>query len=114
MFATLLVGLDGSPGASSALDAAIALGRHFRSTIHLAAVVDVRVLEAPLIESAGSGWPSALSGASAASHDLGEVLSSRADRLLVDGAARVRAAGLEVHTARAVGLAEDELLELAE
>lgn len=114
MFASLLVGLDGSAGASAALDAAIALGKRFTSTIVVAAVVDVRVLEAPLLEGAGSGWPEALAGTPAASLELGEVMKARADRLLSEGAARVRAQGLPVQTARAMGLVEEELLALAE
>ena len=114
MFASLLVGLDGSPDARAALDAAIALGRRFASTIVVAAVVDVRVLEAPLLEGAGTGWPEALMGTPAASLELGAVLHERADRLIAEGAERVRAAGLAVQTARAMGLVEEELLALAE
>ncbi len=47
MFSRLLVGLDGSPGAEAALTAAIELARRFKSTIVLAAITDVRLLEAP-------------------------------------------------------------------
>ena len=114
MFASLLVGVDGSKGASHALDTAIALGRHFKSTIVVAAVIDVRVLEAPLIESAGSGWPPAIVGSPTASHDLGDVMSARADKLLAEGAARVRAEGLTVVTSRAVGMVDEELVAMSD
>ncbi len=114
MFASLLVGVDGSKGASHALDTAIALGRHFKSTIVVAAVVDLRVLEAPLIESAGSGWPPAIAGTPTASLDLGEIMTSRADKLLSDAAARVRGEGLTVVTSRAVGMVDDELLAMSD
>ena len=49
MFSRLLVGLDGSAGTDAALDAAIELGRQFRSTVVLAAVADIGLLEAPLL-----------------------------------------------------------------
>jgi nucleotide-binding universal stress UspA family protein len=122
MFASLLVGLDGSPGADAALATAIALGRRFHSTIVLAAVVDVRVLEAPLLSGTGAvgaggapaSWPDAVASTSASTHGLGEVMSERADRLLAAGAGRVRAAGLVAQTARPLGTVDDELLELAE
>lgn len=39
MFDELLVGLDGSPGSRFALEAAIALGRSFRSRLHLVHVI---------------------------------------------------------------------------
>jgi len=114
MFASLLVGLDGSQGADAALDAAIALGARFRSTIVLAAVVDLRVMEAPLARGAAVAWPEAVASTPSATLELGGVMRTRADKLLSAGAARVKAAGLEVLTSRQTGMVEDELLELAE
>ena len=114
MFASLLVGLDGSPGADAALDAAIALGRRFHSAIQLAAVVDLRVMEAPLVKGAAAAWPEALASMPSATLELGGVMRTRADRLLAAGAARVRAAGLAAQTSRQTGLVDEELLKLAE
>lgn len=114
MFASLLVGLDGSRGADAALDAAIALGRRFDSTIMLGAVVDLRVMEAPLARGAAAAWTQAMAGVPAATLELGELMKGRADKLLAAGAERVTAAGLSAATARENGMVEEELLKLAE
>ena len=113
MFDRLLVGLDGSPGAEAALDAALTLARPERATIVLAAVTDIRLLEAPLLESAGPLWTEGVPVAPVAS-DLRAALDERARTFLADGAERVTAAGLTVETVRAVGLVDEELLRLAE
>lgn len=113
MFTRLLVGLDGSAGAEAALTAAIGLARRFGSTLVLATVTDVRLLEAPVLDAADPLWTGALPAAPVAAQ-LGEVLSERADRLLGAGAERAKAEGLAVETARAVGLVEEELLRLSE
>ena len=113
MFTRLLVGLDGSPGAEAALDAALTLASPAKATIVLAAVTDIRLLEAPLIETAGPLWTEGVPVAPVAS-DLRAVLDERARTFLADGAARVTAAGLAVETVRAVGLVDEELLRLAE
>ncbi len=113
MFDRLLVGLDGSPGAEAALDAALTLARPQRATIVLAAVTDIRLLEAPLLESAGPLWTEGVPVAPVAS-DLRAALDDRARTFLADGAERVTAAGLAVETVHAVGLVDEELLRLAE
>ncbi len=112
MFTRLLVGLDGSAGAASALTVALDLARRFHSTIMLAAIVDVRVLETPLYESTAPLWTEGLP-LSPVSEDLGRALNERAERLLEEGAARVREAGLAVETVSAVGMVDEELLRLA-
>jgi nucleotide-binding universal stress UspA family protein len=113
MFTRLLVGLDGSAGADAAIEAAIALGRHSAATIVLAAVTDIRLLEAPLFDAAGPLWTEGLSVAPVAA-DLREALDARAKRFLADGVGRVATAGLTAETVRAVGVVDEELLRLAE
>jgi nucleotide-binding universal stress UspA family protein len=113
VFQRLLVGLDGSAGADAALEAAIRLGRRAGGTIVLAAVTDIRVLEAPLFEAAGPLWMEGMPVAPIAP-DLREALDARAKQVLEEGAERVAKAGLAVDTVRAVGIVDDELLRLAE
>lgn len=113
MFTRLLVGLDGSAGADAALDAALTLGRPSRATIVLAAVTDIRLLEGPLLETAGPLWAEGVPVAPVAS-DLRLSLEERARAFLAAGTARVTAAGLTAETVRAVGLVDEELLRLAE
>jgi nucleotide-binding universal stress UspA family protein len=112
MFARLLVGLDGSPGADAALKAAVALGRRFSSTIVLAAITDVRLLEPPGIEAVEPLWTGGAIPAVAA--ELATALEEAARRRLEDGAAQVQAAGLRVETALSVGFVEEELLTLSD
>jgi nucleotide-binding universal stress UspA family protein len=113
VFTRLLVGLDGSAGAEAALEAALALGRASQATIILAAVTDIRLLEAPLMETAGPLWAEGVPVAPVAS-DLRFSLEERARTFLAAGSARVAAAGLEAETVRAVGIVDEELLRLAE
>jgi nucleotide-binding universal stress UspA family protein len=113
VFTRLVVGLDGSAGAEAALTAALAIGRRDRATIVLAAVTDIRLLEAPLFEAAGPLWTEGVPVAPVAA-DLREAFDARAKRNLSAGAERVTAAGLPVETEHAVGLVDEELLRLAE
>ncbi len=112
MFTRLLVGLDGSPGADAALEAAVGLARRFKGTLVLATVIDIRLLEAPLYETAGPLWTEGVSAGPAAL-DLREALDARAAAILENAAAVAAAAGLVAETARAVGLIEEELTRLA-
>ena len=112
MFSRLLVGLDGSPGAEAALTAAITLARRFRSTIVLATITDVRVLEAPRLGGAAPTWVEGMPGV-APDAALAAVMDERSRRLADAAAARVRAAGLGAELAHAVGFVEQELLRLA-
>ncbi len=113
MFTRLLVGLDGSPGADAALDTAIGLARRFKATIVLAAITDIRLLEAPLYEAAGPLWTEGIPAAPVAV-DLRQALEERAVQVLAGAAARVAAAGLRAEQLRAVGLADEELIRLTE
>lgn len=113
MFTRLVVGLDGSAGADAALNAAVALGQRERATIVLAAVTDIRLLEAPLFEAAGPLWTEGVPVAPVAA-DLREALDERARRYLTEGAAKVAAAGLSAETEHAVGIVDEELLRLTE
>jgi nucleotide-binding universal stress UspA family protein len=113
MFARLLVGLDGSTGADSALAAAIGLARRFKTTIVLAAITDIRLLERPLLETTGPLW---LEGAPAApiTVELREALEERVSRILAAAVARVAEAGLASEIVTATGLVDEELLRLAD
>ncbi len=113
MFTRLLVGLDGSAGADAALEAALCLGRRFKTTIVLAAITDIRLLEAPLYETTGPLWTEGLPAAPIAA-ELREALDERAARILERAGARVAEAGLAAEPVRAVGLADEELLRLAD
>jgi nucleotide-binding universal stress UspA family protein len=113
MFTRLLVGLDGSPGADAALDAALGLARRFKTTIVLAAITDIRLLEAPLFEAASPLWAEGVPAAPVAV-ELREALDARAARILDTATARVSAAGLQVQAVRAIGLVDEELVRLAE
>jgi nucleotide-binding universal stress UspA family protein len=113
MFARLLVGLDGSAGADAALDSAMGLAQRFKTTIVLAAITDIRLLEAPLFETAAPIWTEgAASGPIAV--ELRQALEERSTRILEAAAAKVTSAGLASETVRATGLVEDELIRLSE
>ena len=113
MFTRLLVGLDGSPGADAALEAAIGLARRFKTTIVLAAITDIRLLEAPLFETTGPLWTEGLPAAPIAV-ELRQALDERAAKLLATATARVADAGLPSEPVRAVGLVDEELIRLAD
>jgi nucleotide-binding universal stress UspA family protein len=113
MFTRLLVGVDGSAGSEAALTAAIGLARRFRGSIVLAAITDVRVLEAPLLETTADFWTGALPAAPI-SAQLGGVMHERAGQLLEEARSRVQEAGLQAETVRAVGRVDEELIELAD
>jgi len=113
MFARVLVGLDGSTGADSALDAAIVLARRFKTTIVLAAITDIRLLEGTLFQTTGPLWAEGAPAAPVAV-ELREALEERVGRILEAAVARVAEAGLASETVSATGLVEDELLRLAD
>ncbi|HTT69169.1 MAG TPA: universal stress protein [Gemmatimonadales bacterium] len=112
MFARLVVGLDGSAGSDAALETALSVARRFKTTIVLAVVTDIRLLEAPLFETAGSVWAEGMPAGPAAA-ELREALEERATRILEVAVAKVTEAGLPVETARATGMVEEELGRLA-
>lgn len=113
MFTRLLVGVDGSAGADAALTLATNLARRFGGSIVLAAVTDVHVIEAPLMEAVGDFWTGALPAAPVAS-ELGELMHERATRLLDAARARVEKASVKAEVVRSVGRVEEELVELAD
>jgi nucleotide-binding universal stress UspA family protein len=113
MFTRLLVGLDGSPGADAALEAAISLARRFKTTIVAAAITDIRLLEAPLFETAGPLWTEGAPAAPMAV-ELRQALDERAAKILEVAGARVAEAGLPLETVRAIGLVDEELIRLAD
>ena len=113
MFSRLLVGLDGSAGADRALEAAIGLARHFKTTIVLAAITDIRLLELPLLEATSPLW---LEGAPVApmAVELRQALDERVAHILAEAVAQVTRAGLGSETIQATGLVDEELLRLAD
>jgi len=113
MFTRLLVGLDGSPGADAALEAALGLARRFKTTIVLAAITDIRLLEAPLYETTGPLWTEGLPAAPIAV-ELRQAMEERAARILEIATARVAQAGLPSEQVHAVGLADEELIRLTD
>jgi nucleotide-binding universal stress UspA family protein len=113
MFARLLVGLDGSSGADAALEAAIGLARRFRTTIILAAITDIRLLEGPLFDTAGALWTEGAPAAPATA-ELRSALEERVRRVLDVAVARVADAGLASESVRATGRVDEELLRLAD
>jgi nucleotide-binding universal stress UspA family protein len=112
MFTRLLVGLDGSPGADAALEAALGLGRRFKTTIVLAAITDIRLLEAPLFESTGTMWTEL--PAAPVAVEMRRALDERTTTILETATAVVSAAGLQSEPVRAIGLVEEELVRLAD
>lgn len=112
VFSRLLVGVDSSAGAEAALNVALELGRRFHSTIVLACVTDIQVLEAPLLASAPL-WTEGLPPLPA-DQSLGPVMRERAERLAESAAQRVRDEGLAVETVYATGIVDEELLALSE
>ena len=113
MFTRLLVGLDGSHGADRALEAAIGLARRFKTTIVLAAITDIRLLEAPLFETGGGIWAEGpIAGPAAV--ELKAALEERVARILEVAVDRVAEAGLGSEVVRAAGLVDEELLRLAD
>jgi nucleotide-binding universal stress UspA family protein len=113
MFTRLLVGVDGSAGADSALALASNLTHRFGGSVVLAAVTDIHVMEGPLMESVGEFWTGALPAAPVAAQ-LGEYLHERAARHLEAAERRLEAAGVKSESVRAVGRVEDELVNLAD
>ncbi len=113
MFSRLLVGLDGSPGADHALEAALGLARRFKTTIVLAAITDIRLLEAPLFETGGDLWSEGVAAGPIAV-ELRGALEERVERILGLAVDRVAAAGLASEVVRASGLVDEELLRLAD
>ena len=95
------------------MSAAVSLGAHERATIVLAAITDIRLLEAPLFEAAGPLWTEGVPVAPVAA-DLREALDERARRYLAEGSAKVTAAGLAAEVEHAVGIVDEELLRLTE
>lgn len=113
MFTRLLVGIDGSPASEIALGTAMELGRRFDTTIVLAAITDLRAIQAPLMSGApmlGGDLPAALP----AMESLQAVLAERGEKLLADAGKKVRGAGLSAETVQTSGIVADMLLSLAE
>ena len=113
MFTRLLVGIDGSPASEIALGTAMELGRRFDTTIVLAAITDLRAIQAPLLSGApmlGGDLPAALP----AMESLQTVLAERGEKLLADAEKKVRAAGLTAESVQTSGVVTDMLLSLAE
>jgi nucleotide-binding universal stress UspA family protein len=111
LFDRILVPTDGSTAADAAVDHALRLADAFDSTIVALHVVDVRVLEGPLVQSIGSLWGDV--PVPVWHEDLGASLQQRGERLLEEVGTRLRAAGRPVEVELEIGLPVETIAERA-
>ena len=106
MYQHIVVGTDGSPGASHALDHAVELARLSGATLH---VVSAHKLTSPYqLASAGE-----VGMAAAAMGDANEALHADAEHICAAASERARSAGVTVEEHCVPGDAADALLTVA-
>lgn len=111
VFNRILVPLDGSFGSTAAGEVALDLARTFDSVLVALHVVDVRVIEGPLLETIGAAWgdmPLPVRQAGVA-----QSLEARGRAILDDFEQRAREAGCSVETMIEVGVVADTIAERA-
>ncbi|HET6637978.1 MAG TPA: universal stress protein [Gemmatimonadota bacterium] len=111
MFNRILVPTDGSESASAAAGYAIQLATAFDSTLVAIHVVDVRLIEGPVVQTIGSMWgdiplPVRQEGVT-------RTLRERGTALLEEFVGRAQEAGRPVETALETGLASEVIVDRA-
>ena len=111
MFNRILVPTDGSDAAVAAAETALRLSSIFDSTLLGLHVVDVRLIEGPVVQSIGSMWgdiplPVQQEG-------ITRTLRERGSRLLDDFTRRAQERGRPIETALEVGVVAEVIAELA-
>lgn len=111
MFNRILVPTDGSDSASAAVGYAISLSTVFDSTIVAVHVVDVRLIEGPVLQTIGSMW----GDIPLPVHQEGvtRTLRERGSKLLDALARRAQAAERPVETSLEVGIVPEVIVEKA-
>lgn len=111
MFNRILVPTDGSPSASAAAGYALSLSTIFDSTIVAIHVVDVRLIEGPVLQTIGSMW----GDIPLPVHQEGvtRTLRERGSRLLDALARRAQAEERPVETSLEVGIVPEVIVEKA-
>ena len=111
MFNRILVPTDGSEAASAAADYAIRLSTTFDSTLVALHVVDVRLIEGPVLQTIGSMWGDI--PLPARQEGVTRTLRERGRALLEELVARARAAGRPIETALETGIASEVIVDRA-
>lgn len=111
MFNRILVPVDGSDHAASAAETAIALAERFESCLVGLHVVDVRLVEGPLLQAVGSMWGDV--PVPARQGELIEALERRGRGVLDDFEQRARERGRTFECALEVGVVADVIVDRA-
>jgi nucleotide-binding universal stress UspA family protein len=111
LFNRILVPTDGSEAAAAAAGYAIRLSAVFESTIIALHVVDVRMIEGPVLQTIGSMW----GDIPLPVHQEGvtRTLRERGDRVLDDLARRAQEDGLPIETSLEIGIVSEVIVERA-
>lgn len=111
MFNRILVPVDGSDTAASAAAYALRLAEAFDSTVLGLYVVDVRLIEGPLLQTIGSMWGDM--PMPARQDDLIEALETRGREVLDDFEQRARTAGGSLQSMLEIGVVPDVITDRA-
>lgn len=111
MFNRILVPTDGSDGAATAAGYALQLSEIFDSTIVALHVLDVRLIEGPILQTIGSMW----GDIPLPVHQEGvtRTLRERGGALLEDLARRAQEAGRPIETSLEIGIVPEVIVERA-
>lgn len=111
MFNRILVPLDGSQSAAAAVDRAFDLAATFDSDLLGLHVVDVRVIEGPLLQTIGATWGDV--PLPVRQDEVADSLERRGRSILDDFEQRAREAGRTLETELEVGVVADVIVEKA-
>lgn len=109
MFNRILVPVDGSDHAAAAAETALDLAERFDSCVLGLHVVDVRLIEGPLLQAIGSMWGDL--PVPARQDELLEALERRGRGVLDDFEQRARARGRTFESALEIGVVADVVVE---